>query len=126
MQTASVCIKAVCVHNLFNGKMWGYVLGAKGNPLIGMYIYSGGSRGVPWVTQNPPFCRFVRVHRQPHAHARAQSKTFWTAEPPFQNPRSTTGIYSEVYYTESLCLSFYAIIMCGERDKKLLNQRNAQ
>ena len=111
MQTASVCIKAVCVHNLFNGKMWGYVLGAKGNPLIGMYIYSGGSRGVPWVTQNPPFCRFARVHRQPHAHARAQSKTFWTAEPPFQNPRSTIGIYSEGY--SILYLVSLPIVLCN-------------
>ena len=44
---------------------------------------SGGSRGVPWVPRNPPFCRFVRMRRRPHWHARAQSKTFWTVEPPF-------------------------------------------
>ena len=28
-------------------------------------------------------CRFARMHRQPHALARAQSKTLWTTEPPF-------------------------------------------
>ena len=80
MQNASVCIKAVCVHNLFNG-----VLGKCGGMFweqkatLNWHVYSGGSWGVLWVTWNPPFCRFARVHRQPRAHARAQSKTFWMA-----------------------------------------------
>ena len=42
---------------------------------------SGGSRGVPWVLWNPPFCRFACMSRRPRARARAQSKTFWTADP---------------------------------------------
>ena len=66
-------------------------------PLVSLLLYllsvytSGGSRGVPRVPRNPHFCRFARMRRRPRAHARAQSKTFWTAEPPpFQNPRSAT------------------------------------
>ena len=30
----------------------------------------------------PPFCRFARMHCRPRVRTRAQSKTFWTAEPP--------------------------------------------
>ena len=46
---------------------------------------SGGSRGVPWVPRNPPFCRFACMRRRPRAHTRAQLKTFKTAEPhPFK------------------------------------------
>ena len=39
----------------------------------------------------PFLCRFARMRRRPRARARAQSKTFWTAEPPFiKNSRSAT------------------------------------
>ena len=80
--------------------------------LLCMLLYS------PWIPRNPPFCRFVHMHRRPHMHAGAQYKTFWAAEPPFQNPRSATEayrnnsatpIYKGYYYSEdqfTLC-SFY-------------------
>ena len=57
-------------------------------PLVSLLLHllsvytSGGSRGVPWVPRNPHFCRFAHMRRRPRAHPRAQSKTFWTAEPP--------------------------------------------
>ena len=56
----------------------------------------GGSLG----SAEPLFCRSARMRRRPRARARVQSKTFWTAEPPFQNPRSTTAGCSVPLYTQ--------------------------
>ena len=89
-------------------------------------VTSGRSRGVPLVPWNPPFCRFVRKCRRPRAHVRAQSKTFWIAEPHFQNPRSTTGDcdVALLYYTScsfrASSLQLCTTMISCHRNKMLL------
>ena len=61
-------------------------------------LISDRSRGVPWVPRNPPFCRFACMRRRPRARSRAQSKTFWTAVPPFQNHPPLLIKWTYYYY----------------------------
>ena len=56
-----------------------------------LHLGSGGSRGVPWVPQNPPILSFCTHASQASCACTSAVKTFLDSRTPFQNPRSATA-----------------------------------